>query len=91
MNEQFKTAYKALSINEKRNALSNELLVIGNLIMNVQERYGIMNPCVIKNYDITADSKKNESEMLDFFYEDVYNIEKEFITLISLIEQKERE
>ncbi len=88
MNEDFKKAYKALSLNDKRNAISNELMLIGNLISGLANKYGINNICPVKNYDSAKDTHLTESEMLDFFYEDIYHIEKEFITLASLIEKQ---
>lgn len=90
MNEDFKKTYKNLSLNDKRNAMSNELMLIGNLISGLENKYGINNTCQVKNYDSAKDSHLTESEMLEFFYEDIYNIEKEFITLASLIEKKEQ-
>ena len=88
MNEDFKKAYKALSLNDKRNAISNELMLIGNLITGLENKYGINTICEVKNYDSAKDAHLTESEMLDFFYEDIYHIEKEFITLASIIEKK---
>lgn len=91
MNSEFKQSYQALSINDKRNALSNELMLIGNLISSVESKFGHDLGCQVKNYDKSKDYKLTESQMLDFFYEDVYNIEKEFITLASMIEAKEKQ
>ena len=37
----------------------------------------------VKYYDSTNDEVLNESEMLTFLYEDIYNIQQEIITLLS--------
>ncbi len=88
MNEEFKNAYKALTVNEKRNQLSNELMLIGELIKNVESSFNIQSILNVKNYDSQKDSNLSENEMLDFIYEDVYNIERELITVLSAISSK---
>ena len=84
MNEEFKNAFNSLSINEKRNQISNELLIIGELIKKEKKNIGIPSILMVKNYDSISDSTLSESEMLDFIYEDIYNIQKELITLLSV-------
>lgn len=84
MNEEFKNAFNSLSINEKRNQISNELLIIGELIKIAEKNIGIPSILMVKNYDSISDSILSESEMLDFIYEDIYNIQKELITLLSV-------
>lgn len=88
MNDKFKETFNKLSIDEKRNALSNELLIIASLLHNVENNFGINRNFNIKNYDPQNDSTKDEDEMLDFFYEDVYNIEKELLLVIDLINKQ---
>ena len=39
----------------------------------------------IKNYNSNNDKNLNESEMLDFLYEGVYNIQKELITIFQYL------
>lgn len=85
MNEEFKLAYKNLSLNEKRNQLSNELMLICELIKNMEIFFDIQSVLNVKNYDSDDDSNLSESEMLDFIYEDVYNIQRELITVFSAI------
>lgn len=81
-----KKAYTQLDINDKRNQLSDELLIIFELIKRYENAKGI-NPIIqIKNYDVAKDKNLNEDEMLTFFYEDVYNIQQELITLLSIVE-----
>ena len=52
---------------------------------NMEEKYGIQSILNIKNYDLQNDSNLSENEMLDFIYEDVYNIQKELITVFTAI------
>ena len=42
----------------------------------------------IKNYKNINEKEIPESKMLDFLYEDIYNIQKELITLFSIDEHK---
>ena len=84
MNEEFKNAFNSLSVNEKRNQISNELLIIGELIKIMEQNIGITSILTIKNYDSISDSTLSESEMLDFIYEDIYNIQRELITILSI-------
>lgn len=88
MNEKFKNAYKNLTLNEKRNQLSNELMLIGELIKNVENTFGIQSVLNVKNYDSQNSFNLSENEMLDFIYEDVYNIQKELITVFTAISSK---
>ena len=90
MNEEFKNAYKALILNEKRNQLSNELMLIGQLIKNMETSFGVQSILNVKNYDSQNDSNLSENEMLDFIYEDVYNIEKELLTVFKIISSKNK-
>lgn len=88
MNEEFKNAYKNLTLNEKRNQLSNELMLIGELIKNMENTLGIQSVLNVKNYDSQNNFNLSENEMLDFMYEDVYNIQKELITVFTAISSK---
>ena len=81
MTEEFKKAFSNLSIDEKRNQISNELIIISELIKSKEEFLKIPNVLSVKNY--TNNSNMSESEMLDFLYEDIYNIQKELITIFS--------
>lgn len=85
MNEKFKNAFDKLDINEKRNQISNELLIIGEIIKNIENKYNIQSVLNIKNYDINKDNNLQESEMLSFLYEDIYNVERELITVLTAV------
>ena len=86
MSEEHITNFDKLDINTKRNQISNELIIIYELIKKYEERKGITSVTKIKNYDTSSDKDLNEAEILTFFYEDIYNIQQELITLLSVIE-----
>lgn len=88
MSEEMKNAYRKLDINKKRNQLSDELLIIFELIKRYENAKGISPITQVKNYDIVKDSNLNEDEILTFFYEDIYNIQQELITLLNVVERK---
>ena len=89
MSEEFKKAFDKLSINEKRNQISDELLIIGELIRNIENKYNISSMLNVKNYDTNKDSNLTESEMLSFIYEDIYNLQRELITVLTAINIKD--
>ena len=82
MTEEFKNAFSNLSIDEKRNQISNELILISELIKMKEETLRLPSVLSVKNYP--SNSNMTESEVLDFLYEDIYNIEKELITVFSI-------
>ena len=86
MDDKFKIAFNELSLENKRNEISNELMFIGELIKRIEVSLGI-NPSNINinNYDSNTHNKLSESEMLAVLYEDIYNIQKEIITIAGLI------
>lgn len=86
MSDEMKNAFDVLDINTKRNQLSDELLIIYELIKRFQNSRGVMPVSQVKNYDTVNDKSLSESEVLTFFYEDVYNIQQELITLLNLID-----
>lgn len=85
MNDEFKKAYNDLSVDQKRNQLSNELIMIGELIKNVEKINNIPSILSVKNYDSTIHQNLSESEMLSFIYEDIYSIQRELITVFSIL------
>lgn len=82
MTEEFKKTFSNLTIDEKRNQISDELTIIYELIKLKEESLKIPSVLSIKNY--ASDSNISESEMLDFLYENIYNIQKELITVFSI-------
>lgn len=87
MNEDFKRSFDLLDINKKRNQISNELIIICELIKNMESYLGIHNEVIkVKDYDEAKNIKLTESEMLSFFYEDIYNIQRELITIFTAMD-----
>ena len=84
MTEEFKQAFSNLSVDEKRNRISNELIIIAELIKLKEETLKLPSVLSVKNYE--SNSPMSESEMLDFLYEDIYNIQKELMTLLTVDE-----
>ena len=87
MNEEMKQSFDVLDINTKRNKISNELIIIGELIKNFEINKGINSSLNVKNYnqnDFSDDYNMDENQMLTFLYEDIYNIEQELITVLSM-------
>lgn len=87
MSEEMKNAYMQLDINDKRNQLSDELLIIFELIKRYENAKGINPVTQVKNYDTVNGKNLTEDEILTFFYEDVYNIQQELITLLNVVER----
>ncbi len=82
MTDKFKKAFSNLSVDEKRNQISNELIIIAELIKLKEQDLRL--PSVLSVKDYVSNSNISESEMLDFLYEDIYNIQKELITIFSI-------
>lgn len=88
MREELKKAFDKLTVNEKRNEISNELLLIGELIKSIENKYQIKSILNIKNYDSNKDSELTESQILSFIYEDIYIIQRELITILHAVNIK---
>lgn len=89
INKSFIDAYDKLPINDKRNELCNELIVIAEYVKHIESCLNYPNEKFqIKNYDVIEDKDKNESETLTGFYENVYLIERELELIIDLLHLK---
>ena len=88
MSEEFKNVFDKLGINEKRNQISYELFIIGELIKNIENKYNIQSVLNVKNYDTNKNNELTETEILSFIYEDIYNIKRELITIFIAITSK---
>ena len=86
--EDLKSAFSQLSIQEKYNQINNELIIIGELIKMQEKILNIPTLLSIKNYKTLNENEIQESKMLDFLYEDIYNIQKELMTLFSVDKYK---
>ena len=87
MEENFVAKFDKLDINTKRNQISDELIIMNELINKFETRYGLTPTTKVKNYDQVNDANLNESEILTFFYEDIFNIQQELITLLNAIDK----
>ena len=81
-----KEAYDNLDLDDKRNKLSNELLVMEGILKNIQNRNGLVSNFEVKNYE--SGSNINEEEFLSFIYEDIFEIQKQLILLADKINIK---
>lgn len=79
--------FDVLDINNKRKKISDELILTHELIKKYEELNGIKPITKVKNYDTVNDKDLSEGEILTFFYEDIYNIEQELISLLSIYEK----
>ena len=87
MNNELKKAFSNLSLEEKRNQISNELILISEIIKSKEQEIKL--PSMLKVKDYVSGEQISESQMLDFLYEDIYNIQKELITLFSVKDDEE--
>jgi len=78
-----KEAYYNLDLDDKRNNLSDEILVIEELLKIVENKYGLVPDFKMKNYELG--SNMNEDEFLSFIYEDVFEIQKQLILILNKI------
>ena len=81
-----KEAYDTLDLDDKRNKLSNELLVMEGILKNIQNRNGLVSNFEVKNYE--SGSNMTEDEFLSFIYEDIFEIQKQLILLADKINIK---
>lgn len=87
MSNELLNSFDVLDINTKRNQISDELIIIHELIKKYEEMKHIIPITKVKNYDTNSDSDMTEAEMLTFLYEDIYNIQQELITLLNSLER----
>lgn len=76
-------AYNNLDLDDKRNKLSDELLVTEELLKNIQNKCGLIPNFKIKNYK--SGSNINEEEFLSFIYDDIFEIQKQLILITNKI------
>lgn len=81
-----KEAYDNLDLDDKRNKLSNELLVMEGILKNIQNRNDLVSNFEVKNYE--SGSNMTEDEFLSFIYEDIFEIQKQLILLADKINIK---
>lgn len=79
-----KETFKELDINDKKNVVSRELILIGEFVKKMKDRYGLETDFDIKNYDVNIEM--SEDDYLLFIYEDIFEIEKQLISVLSRME-----
>ena len=79
--------YKQLSLENQRNEFSSLLMKMDDLLNVLIEQKNLQNRTKIKNYDVKIGSNLSESEMLAFFYEDVWNLKNKILMLLAVDEQ----
>ena len=84
MNNDFKDSFDLLDINTKRSLINTELLAIYELIKNCEKKYNINSITNIKKYDSIKDKDITEAEMLTYLYEDIYSIQQELVSLLTI-------
>lgn len=80
-------SFNDLELEDKKNKISDELLFIGELLKKIESYHGIEPNFQIKNYDIN--SKLSEEETLCFLYDDIFEIQKQLLTIITNIQNKQ--
>ena len=78
-----KEAYNNLDLDDKRNKFSDELLVTGELLKNIQNKCGLISNFKIKNYE--SGSNMTEEDFLSFIYDDLFEIQKQLILITDKI------
>ena len=79
-----KETFKELDINDKKNVVSRELILIGVVVKKMKDHYGLETDFDIKNYDVNTEM--SEDDYLLFIYEDIFEIEKQLISVLSRME-----
>ena len=83
VNRNFLNSYDNLDLDDKKNKLSDELLVIQELLRIIESKYNLTPNFKIKNYE--SGSTMNENEYLSFIYEDIFEIQKQLILITDKI------
>ena len=84
MSTNLKETFKELDINDKKNVVSRELILIGEFVKKMKDHYGLETDFDIKNYDVNIEM--SEDDYLLFIYEDIFEIEKQLISVLSRME-----
>lgn len=91
MNEDFIDAFYQLDIPIKKDKLSRELLVVGEYLKDIENKLGFVNEVDIYNFHPMKDKNMNDDEYLTSIYQDVFNIERELITIERLLQENKNE
>lgn len=86
--EELFEAFAKLGINDKRNAVSDEIMKISYLLNEYLRKYDSSIFEEPFNYDSNQHQNFTESEFLDFTYKDIYYIKNEIMILMNLINKR---
>ena len=84
MEENMMDLYKQLSLSNQRNELSNLLMKMDDLLNVLIDKKNLQDSNEVKNYDITEGADLSESDMLAFFYEDIWTLKNKLLMLLAL-------
>ena len=83
MEENIIYLYKQLSLENQRNEFSSLLLKTEAILNTLLEQKKITNSTLVKNYNSNMGEKLNESEVLAFFYEDLWTLKNKILLLLA--------
>ena len=81
-----KKKFQELDVNDKKDVISNELMFIGELLKKLEVYHAIQQDFKIKNYNLN--SNLSEEDYLTFIYDDIFEVQKQLLTIISNIQIK---
>ena len=87
MNEEFIDAYHQLDLPAKKDKLSRELLVVGEYLKDIEKKFGFANEVDVYNFHPIKDKDMNDDDYFTSIYQDVFNIERELITIERLMKE----
>ena len=76
--------YKQLSLENQINEFSSLLIKTEALLNTLLEQKKITNNILVKNYNSNMGEKLNESEVLAFFYEDLWTLKNKILLLLAI-------
>ena len=75
-----------MDVNDKKDVISNELMFIGELLKKLELYHDVQQDFKIKNYNLN--SNLSEEDYLTFIYDDIFEVQKQLLTIISNIQIK---
>ncbi len=81
-----KKKFQELDVNDKKDVISNELMFIGELLKKLELYHDVQQDFKIKNYNLN--SNLSEEDYLTFIYDDIFEVQKQLLTIISNIQIK---
>lgn len=90
MNEEFVNAYHQLDLPTKKEKLCRELHVIGEYLKDIENKLGFANQIELFNYHPINNKEMTEEDYMTNIYQDIFNIERELITIERLLEKNKK-